>query len=433
MFGINEKNKKLSTESYKGVRDFYPEDLALQNYIFDVWEKVAESWGYSEYSASILEPAELYKSKTSDEIVNNQTYTFNDRGNREVTLRPEMTPTVARMIAGKLNEIPMPARWYSIPNIFRYEKPQKGRLREHWQLNVDLFGSDSPYADAEIISVASDIMKKFGAKPEDFEIAVNSRALMNAFYKELGIPEEKSKIITRIIDKKDKIPEDVFREAMEKELGETGAKFLSILDAKDGIFEMLNATPEVKRLSEVITILERIGVANMRFSSSLTRGFDYYTGIVFEIFDTNKENPRSLLGGGRYDNLLNAFSNKKVPALGFGMGDVTIRDFLEIHKLTPQLSSTTQVWIAVVPETDLDEVYKLAEELRQKEVKVGIDIGGRKLGDQIAGAEKRGIPIILPIGRNELQSGNFIIRRLADRVEKSVARDHLADEIKKIL
>ncbi len=404
-------------ESYKGVRDFYPEEKAIQNYIFSVWQKVAEGWGYIPYDASILEPLELYKSKTSEEIVNDQIYKFTDRGDREVALRPEMTPTVARMVAQKLNEIPMLARWYSIPNLFRYEKPQRGRLREHWQLNVDIFGSESPYADAELVMVASDIMKKFGAKPLDFEIRINSRALLDALYKKLEIPEEKSQVVSRLIDKKDKVSNEAFKEAMEKELGDISTNLINILESRDGVFELLSSTKEAAQLSEVVSILEKRGLENLKFTPTLTRGFDYYTGMIFEVFDTNKENSRSLFGGGRYDNLLGAFGGKDLPALGFGMGDVTIRDFLETHNLLPELPAVTEVWIAVAPETNMDEVYKFAEKLREKDVKVGVDISGRKLGDQIASAEKRKIPFVIVVGSEELNSQKFKIRNMKTRAE----------------
>jgi histidyl-tRNA synthetase len=313
----------------------------------------------------------------------------------------------------------MPARWYSIPNLFRYEKPQKGRLREHWQLNADIFGSESPYADAEVILLALDIMKKFGATSADFEIRINSRALMDALYKKLEIPPEKTQILSRIIDKKDKISKEAFIETVEKESGDNSAELLRVLESKDGIFELLGATPEAGRLSEIIAILEISGIKNLKFCGTLTRGFDYYTGMVFEIFDTNEEKARSLFGGGRYDDLINAFSNKNVPAAGFGMGDVAIADFLYAHNLCPKLPSATDVWLAVAPGTSLSEIYKIANKLRENGVKVGIDISGRKLGDQIASAEKRKIRFVAVVGNDELKSGVYKIRNMETREEKS--------------
>lgn len=427
MFGAD---KKLSTESYKGVRDFYPEEKAIQNYIFGVWKEVVESWGYAEYDASILEPLELYKSKTNEEIVSEQLYSFKDKGDREVVLRPEMTPTVARMIAGKSNEIPIPTRWYSIPNLFRYEKPQRGRLREHWQLNVDIFGSDSSYADAEVIMLGDDILKKFGAKTEDYEIRINSRSLMDALYTKLQIDKNKSKTVSRIIDKKDKISPDLFKEALEKEIGDTANQLITILESEDGVFELAGDSDEVKRLTQIISILEKNGIQNLKFVPSLVRGFDYYTGVVFELFDTNPANPRSIFGGGRYDNLINDLFGKNVSAVGFGWGDVTTRDFLETHNLLPKFQSTTEVWIAVPPETNTDEVYKIAAELREKSIKVATDISGRKLGDQIASAEKRGIPFVLIVGPEELKSKNYKIKNLATREEKSVGLDDVLKCVK---
>src|ERR1035437_10853571 len=200
------KTKKLSTEPYKGVRDFYPADMAVQNFIFDTWKKTAESFGYEEYGASVLAPADMYKAKSGEEIVNEQTYTFTDRGKREVTLRPEMTPTVARMVAAKKRELVFPLRWYSIPNLFRYEQPQRGRVREHWQLNVDLFGLDGIESDVEVISLASQVMKNFGAKDEEFEIRVNYAGLLR-FYLEGELKTDKSQTIPliKLLDKRGKI------------------------------------------------------------------------------------------------------------------------------------------------------------------------------------------------------------------------------------
>ncbi|OHA88798.1 MAG: hypothetical protein A3C70_01350 [Candidatus Zambryskibacteria bacterium RIFCSPHIGHO2_02_FULL_43_14] len=248
---------KLGTDPYKGVRDFYPEDMAIQNYIFDIWRKTVESKGYVEYGASPLEPTEIYTEKSGAEIINEQTFTFTDRGDRSVTLRPEMTPTLARMVAARRRNLKFPLRWFSIPNLFRYERPQHGRKREHWQLNCDLLGVAGIEADKEVVSLAYTIMKEFGAKDEDFEIRINNSNI------------------------------DSFKEI----------------------------------------------VPNIISDPTLARGQTYYTGIVFEIFDTNKENGRAIAGGGRYDNLLEMFEVDPIPAVGFGMGDVTLRDFLETHGL----------------------------------------------------------------------------------------------------
>ena len=299
----------LSTEPYKGVRDFYPEDMAVQNYIFDTWKKVAKNFGYEEYSASLLEPAELYRSKGNEEIVNEQTFSFTDRGGREVVLRPEMTPTLARMVAAQRKSIKFPLRWFSMPNVFRYEKPQRGRKREHWQLNCDLVGIAGFLAEVEIISLAHAIMKEFGAKDEDFEIRINDRALLNLKFG--------NKELIKLLDRKEKMPEEEFQNKW-REISETDLE--------------LNIEPN-ETITSLLSKLSENGITNAKFVPTITRGFDYYTGIVFEVFDTSPENNRSLFGGGRYDNLLEIFGVEPVPTVGFGMGDITIRDFLETHNL----------------------------------------------------------------------------------------------------
>ncbi|TSC57934.1 MAG: histidyl-tRNA synthetase [Parcubacteria group bacterium Greene0416_79] len=304
---------KLSTETYKGVRDFYPEDMAVQNYIFSVWRKVAERFRYEEYGASILEPAELYRTKGSDEIVNEQMFTFTDRGGREVALRPEMTPTLARMVAARRKALKFPLRWYAIANCFRYERPQRGRRREHWQLNCDLMGVSGVEGDVEIISLAHAIMKEFGARDEDFIIKIsNRRKLENALLAN-RIAKENVPAIFRLLDKKGKMPEEERKSELEK-LGYNKTTTIS------------TGAPDAENLRQR-------GITNIEFDSSIVRGFDYYTGMVFEVFDTSPESRRSLFGGGRYDNLLEMFGVEPIPTVGFGMGDVTIWDFLETHKL----------------------------------------------------------------------------------------------------
>ncbi len=307
---------KLSTEPYKGVRDFYPEDMAIQNYIFETWKKVAESFGYQEYSASILEPAELYKTKTSDEIVNEQMFTFTDRGDREVALRPEMTPTLARMIAARRKSLKFPVRWFSIPNVFRYEKPQRGRKREHWQLNCDLMATDNFAGldgEVEIVKIAYDVMKAFGAKDEDFTIKISDRKILNTYLQMQGVSNENIPKVIKLYDKMDKISDDEFSSELKK----------------------LDAPPPAKDFGFNLEKYKSAGIKNIEIDASIVRGFDYYTGMIFEVFDTSPENNRSLFGGGRYDNLLEIFGVEPVPTVGFGMGDVTIRDFLETHKLGP--------------------------------------------------------------------------------------------------
>jgi histidyl-tRNA synthetase len=420
---------KISTESYKGVRDFYPEDLFVQNYIFKTWREVVESFGYAEYSASILESAELYRAKSGEEIVNDQTYTFTDRGDREVTLRPEMTPTVARMVAAKQQELAFPLRWYSIPNLFRYEKPQRGRLREHWQLNVDLFGADSDDADAEIIAVAYNIMKAFGAKDSDFTIRVNNRKLMNILYRKFSLDEEQSYKVSKVIDKKDKIDRAAFESSLAEIMGESAKAFAAVLGSNEKLIDELGETAETKELVALIEKLEKAGVANVAFDPYLMRGFDYYTGIVFEVFDNSPENNRSVFGGGRYDDLLDIFGARKVPAVGFGAGDVTARDFLETHGLLPQYKSTTGLYICTLSSEFVPEAVKLAETLRGQGMNVAVNITTKKLGDQIKIADRQKIPFTLVLGEDEVKSGLYPLKNLLSGKEKKVRLEEIKDSV----
>ncbi len=401
-------SEPLSTNPYKGVRDFYPADMAVQRYIFDTWSETAERFGYERYDASVLEPSALYKAKgaENEEMVNEQTYTFTDRGEREVTLRPEMTPTVARMIAGKARELAWPARWYSIPNLFRYERAQRGRLREHWQLNVDMFGATDYTSDVEIIQLAHQIFMDFGATEDMFEILINNRATMNHAYAALGVTDADTvTAITRLNDRKDKI--------------EAGAYLQDLIQILDGD-EVLAS--EIKTMIEsddagdnlVVSTLRDLGINNVRIDRSLARGFDYYTGTVFEFKDTHPDNNRSLLGGGRYDNLTSLFGGEAVSGIGFGFGDVTMKDFLETHKLLPEQVSVTSPAIALLPmgpEQNL-AAMKLAQDIRATGLSVSVDTTDRKIGKKIATAANANIIYIITVGSDEVASGTYTMKHL---------------------
>ena len=396
---------KLSTEAYKGTRDFYPQEMAVQRYIFDTWAKTAESFGFERYDASLLEPAELYRSKTSEEIVNEQTYTFTDRGDREVTLRPEMTPTVARMVAGKRRDLTFPVRWYSIPNLFRYERPQRGRLREHWQLNCDMFGADTYVADIEMIALASKVLTSFGASPDMFQIRINDRAWLNKIFKDEGFTSEQGAAMLALLDRKEKITN--FSEEAEKIAGKK--------------FTLPESFEVQSHLAQVVTGLAELGITNVVFSPSTVRGFTYYTGIIFEIFDTSKDNNRSLLGGGRYDNLTALFGGDAITGIGFGMGDVTMKDFLETHKLIPKNISVTAPTLAIIPmqESFFLDGQKIAEQFRNGGISTLVDISDRKIGKKLATASEAGSAYVLVVGEDEIVSQKFTLKKLATKSEKT--------------
>lgn len=428
-----EQQNKLSTEPYRGTRDFYPEDMVVRNYMFDTMSRVVESYGYIEYDASMLEETALYKAKSGEEIVNEQTYSFKDRGGRDVTIRPEMTPTLARMVARRRKELVFPLRWYSNPNLFRYERPQRGRVREHWQLNVDIFGIDSVVADIEIISVAHDIMRAFGVADKNFEIKVNDRRIMNFLSNDyLKMGNEETYRLLKLVDRKAKMSEVEFKSSVKNILGDKMDLFIGFLNNTD-----INDFPEefaenegVRDLKKLLKDLNELGITNVTYDPTIMRGFDYYTGMVFELFDTGPENNRSLFGGGRYDDLVSIFDVERVAGVGFGMGDVTILDYLKTYDLIPKdLRSSADLYICVcAPEYEKD-ANKLARHLRDSGVNVAVDITNRKIPAQIKTADKKKIPFIVCVGEDEIKSGQYKLKELSAREEKEVDKDGIVQEI----
>ncbi len=412
----------LSTQSYKGTRDFYPEDMRLQRHIFKVWSRVCERYGYEEIMAPLLELSDLYRAKTGDEIVSEQTYSFTDRGGRDVTIRPEMTPSVARMVAAKQQELGYPLRWYSLPNLWRYERPQHGRLREHWQLNVDIFGINDTSAEVEIITLAHALMREFGAEDDMFVIKLNSRRLMSYIFGDyLSLQVDSAHRLGKLLDRKAKISDESFINQADAIIGDQIDKFLEmnkstrLRDLPEEVRESTAAT----ELSELARTLHARSINNIQFDLTIQRGFDYYTGIVFEIFDTNEENARSLFGGGRYDDLLQIFKAPRVPAVGFGLGDVTFADFLHTHNLTPALPSATQVMIGSVESAQSDAVDALAQQMRAEGISVAVDTTERKIGSKIKLADKRNISFVVIVGPEEVASDTYQLKELASGDEFS--------------
>jgi histidyl-tRNA synthetase len=432
---MTKKKSVLSTEPYKGVRDFYPEDMYIETYLFDTMRDVVEHFGYEEYATSPLEPSELYEGKTSEEIVREQTYSFTDRGDREVTLRPEMTPSVARLVAARKRDLPFPLRWYSIANVFRYERPQRGRLREHFQLNCDLFGVSSIEGDVEIILLAYELMRAFGAAEGEFEIRVNHRGVipetLALLAEEHGLtfPAERQSELLRLMDRRDKMEAAVYAQAMQELIGEKLAQVVLTHYRPENIRKLIARTDAGSVLLNVLETLEQRGITNIVHDPNLVRGFDYYTGTIFEVFDTNKENARSLFGGGRYDNLLTMFGEDPIPTVGFGMGDVTIRDFLETHKLLPNYLSPTDLYIGVTSPTMFTFAAQLAQRLRRHDLTVAVDLTGKRVGDQIKTATKKHIPFVLIVGDDELASGMYKLKHLSSGKEFTVPEGQLADVI----
>lgn len=423
----------LSSQPYKGTRDFYPDDKRIQNYIFSVWRKVVEQYGYQEYSAPLIEPLEVYLAKSGQELANEQTYSFIDRGDRTVAIRPEMTPSVSRMVAAKRQELGYPARLYSIANFMRYERPQRGREREFWQLNADIFGVDNVDADAEVIELAHEIMNKFGASEEMYVIRVNSRSLIEHMMGPyLGLDEIGAQLMIKLFDRKDKITDQDFtnqaREIFGAGASEEGLKKITdIIEARQSseLPKQMHELQAVKDLDRLFSNLKDAGVNNARFDITLMRGLDYYTGMVFEVFDLHPDNSRAMFGGGRYDGLVGLFGAEPIPTVGFAPGLTTTEIFLRSHNLLPTLESHTDLNIVVVDIEAQSAALNLARRLRKKGLNVEVDITGRKVERQIKSAIKKSIPYNLFFGQDEMMSHEYTIKNTASQEVKKVSLDDI--------
>lgn len=414
-------NEPLSTDPYKGVRDFYPGEWAQFSAILEKQRRVLRAWGYEEYQASPLEPAELYEKKTSEEIVSEQTYTFEDRGGRRVTLRPEMTPTLARMVSGKRRELAFPLRWFSIGNRFRYERPQRGRTREFYQCDVDLVGLSGIEADIEAVMLADAMLKAFGAHGDEYRVRVNSRVLLTRACDAAGLSPENMKAYLRLLDKKDKISAEEFTRAR-TELCETDP--LMLIEENDP-----RIAPQKDEVLELIQTLIARGVTSAVFDPTLTRGFDYYTGLTFEVFDTNPENPRAILGGGRYDQLLTLFGGEPIPAIGFAVGITTLTDFLTTHDLLPDAAHAPQVYLGTPVPADRALAAQFAETLRLEGMRVFVNLTEKSLGDQVRDAVRRGIPYFIAYGAEEASSNQVRIKALATGTESELPATDVAEYV----
>lgn len=410
----------LSTKPYIGSRDFFPEDMRFRNWMFDVQRRVAQSYGYQEYAAPILEPLDLYRAKSSEEIVSEQLYRFVDRGEREVAIRPELTPTLARMVASRLQEEPRPVRWFNIGNFMRYERPGRGRLREFYQLNVDLLGSASATADAEVLTLGADILRAYGAGAEQFQIRYSDRRLLDAYFK--SVAPEKRRNLGRLIDKRDKTPPAEFQTLLEAECGDP-----ALVQRVHQLFELkltdlagLAAAGDLDPAAvEFLLGLDRelaqrgYGDAAV-FDPTIMRGFDYYTGFIFEIYDLHPENNRALFGGGRYDRLLGLFGKEEIPAVGFGMGDVTLENFLRVHNLVPPaLQARKGVFVALMSEEVRGAAGDLARELRAAGVICEMALEpAKKIGKQFELADRKGRRYVALLGPDEAARGVLRVKDL---------------------
>jgi histidyl-tRNA synthetase len=418
----------LPTEPYRGTRDFLPEEMSVRQQVFHRLYEVIERFGYQRYDAPILEPTEIYEAKSSQEIVEQQLYTLTDRGGRRLSLRPEMTPSVARMIAGNMGSLTFPVRWYSHPNCHRYERPQRGRVREHWQINVDLFGSASSAVEIEFIELIHAMMSALGATQDMYVLRMSDRVLLNAIFTEvLELPEDKIRATAGLIDRWEKYPQDQLA-ADAAQIGLTDKQFKrlgEVISAGEDILGELS--DEVRRESKLMDVLATDARDLIRVDPLIVRGFDYYTSTVFEVFDTNPANRRSLFGGGRYDNLVGLYSPKEVPGFGFGMGDVTIIDFLNTHGLLPKPDNKVEVVVLPTSEELFDAARQAAGALRIAGIRTTTPLEIRKLGKEIGRADKAGAHAVVIVGQEDWNAGVVTVRDLSSGEQHQVGLDGLAD------
>lgn len=432
---------KLSTQPYKGARDFYPEDLAVRNWLFQVWRKVAEKFGYEEYDVPLIEPLELYAAKSGEELVNNQLYSFEDRGGRKVAVRPEKTPSVARLVAARLNELPRPIRWFNIGNCWRYEKPQKGRGREFYQFDCDIFGDESIAADLEVFSIPIEVMRALGATEKMFEIRVGNREFTEYYLQKVvklkgGIAKRDTQMyqVAKAIDVKPKIEEEDFV-GMLKDAKLTETQIEAVNGFVNADLALVKEYKEkCKGAEDLLTFFELAGAAGygayFKFNPTIMRGFDYYTGNVIEMFDLNPENSRAMFGGGRYDNLVGLFDAEPITGVGLAMGDMTLLEFLKNWNLLPTLPSETRVYVTLFDDSTRDKTNEIAKVLREKGINTAVALKQDKLEKQLKYADKKRIPYVIIAGPNEIKEGTVILK---DMILKSQIALPLPQVIEKLL
>jgi histidyl-tRNA synthetase len=424
----------LPVNPYRGTRDFLPEEMAVRQSVFSKLYRVAETYGFQRYDGPLLEAAEIYEAKSGREIADQQLYTLTDRSGRRLALRPEMTPSVARIVARFAGQLDFPLRWYCHVNCHRYERPQRGRVREHWQINCDIFGSESEVSEVEIFDLIHDLMGATGATRDDYVLRVNCRVIAeSAMRRVVGVPDEALPQVFQVVDRWEKITE----EERAADLGTAGledkqiSRLIEVLTGDGSIVDEL--PPDDLADSNVAKLLKRDERNLFKFDPLIIRAFEYYTSTVFEVFDTDPVNRRSLFGGGRYRNLAGLFTNKVIPGIGFGMGDVTVLDFLDTHSLlpTPRIGSD----VAVIPvTTELNEAARtVARSLRTAGIKTVLPLVERSLSAEMKRAGRNESQAAVIIGENEWQRGAVTVRDLRTGEQTEVPADQVVTQVTQVL
>lgn len=413
----------LSTKPLSGMRQRLPKELKIENYVTEILRLSSIQAGFEEYDGPVIEPFALFAAKSGGELVGRQSYCFTDRGKREVILRPEMTPSLARMVASQ-GELQLPVRWFSTPLCYRYERPQRGRVREFLQFNCDILGSESLAAELEVVLVLQGIMRAFNTPSSVYRIGWSSRRFMSDALTRCGAEQNLHGAVFSAIDKRDKMKPEVWAELL---LGacdsnaEVKEKIVTLLDVKSLSDQWLtDFMSESSAFDEVLhfsILLKEVGVSSTFFSPGVIRGLDYYTGIVFELMDTGGENNRALCGGGRYDNLVGLFGNKKISGVGFGLGVLTLTLFLETYGLIPdnvKEASLADIYIAISSEEMIPAAGQIALALRFEGIRVMMDVSGKKLGRQFKEASRCRVPLLLTIEPEQIQADRYKVKNLLD-------------------
>ena len=408
----------------RGTRDFYPEEMRIRNWLFNHFKAAAKSFGFEEYDAPILETEELYTRKQGEEITQ-QLYNFEDKGERKVTLRPEMTPSLARMVLAKANTLPMPLKWYSIPQCWRYERMQRGRLREHYQWNMDIWGSNGAEAEVELLCAIVNFFERIGINSTQVGIRVNNRKLLQHVLESAGINEEQFTPVCIIIDKMDKIPQEAIEEQL-RSLGLSSENIeliqstLSLKDLKSINETLDNENPGLNELNQLWELAENYGITEwIEFDASVVRGLSYYTGTVFEAFDKSGT-LRAICGGGRYDSLLSTFGGSDIPACGFGFGDVVIMELLSDLDLIPELPSGVDDIVFAMNEELRGAAMQVANKLRKNGRSVDLILEERKMKWVFKHAERSKAKTLVMITPNEWEQGKVRIKNLENKTEIDV-------------
>jgi len=428
----------MSTGALPGFRDFYPAEFAERSHIFAAWRDVARRYAFAEYDGPPLEPLDLYTRKSGDEIVG-QLYTFEDKGGRQVAMRPEMTPTVARMVAARANALRRPVRWFSVPQLFRYERQQKGRLREHFQLNVDIFGEPDVSADAELLAVAIEIMRTLGLGPDSVRARVSDRRLLNALLRAAGVTDDKLPAAYAVIDKIERTPLAQSRQRLVDTglTSEVAADVTTLvtearsLDALRTQFASDEGVAEhLERFELYFAALDALGVREyVDLDLRIVRGLAYYTGIVFELFDATGEY-RAICGGGRYDNLLQALGGVDMPALGFGMGDVVLGELLRARGLMPAGAQKLDFWVAPVAPSERLRALRVATALRGAGASAEYPLRDQALAKQLKAAGNAGAARVVFVGPELDARGEVEVKSLVDGNQRPLPFDELIAQVR---